>query len=92
MREFRTAKVSDNLYSIAMVFPLGELAPGASKSQLAQLFAGPQEEKVLETLAPGLELDKDYGYLTMLSKPLYWLLDQLHTLIGNWGWAIVSQP
>ena len=89
-REFRTAKVSDNLYSIAMVFPLGELAPGASKSQQAQLFAGPQEEKVLETLAPGLELVKDYGYLTMLSKPLYWLLDQLYKILGNWGWAIVA--
>ena len=89
-REFRTAKVSDNFYSIAMVMPLGEVAPGASKSQQATLFAGPQEEKKLEALAPGLELVKDYGWLTILSKPLYWLLDQLHKLIGNWGWAIVA--
>ena len=89
-REFRTAKVSDNFYSIAMVVPLGEVAPGAAKSQQATLFAGPQEEKKLEALAPGLELVKDYGWLTILSKPLYWLLDQLHKLIGNWGWAIVA--
>jgi len=89
-REFRTAKVSDNLYSIAMVLPLGEVAPGASKAYQATLFAGPQEEKKLEALAPGLELVKDYGWLTILSKPLYWLLDQLHKLIGNWGWAIVA--
>ena len=89
-REFRTAKVSDNFYSIAMVMPLGEVAPGATKSQQATLFAGPQEEKKLEALAPGLELVKDYGWLTILSKPLYWLLDQLHKLIGNWGWAIVA--
>jgi YidC/Oxa1 family membrane protein insertase len=89
-REFRTAKVSNNLYSIAMVVPLGELAPGASKSQAATLFAGPQEEKKLEVLAPGLELVKDYGWLTILSKPLFWLLDQLHQLLGNWGWAIVA--
>jgi len=89
-REFRTAKVSDNLYSIAMVVPLGEVAAGASKSHQAVLFAGPQEEKKLEALAPGLELVKDYGWLTILSKPLFWLLDQLHKAIGNWGWAIVA--
>ncbi len=89
-REFRTAKVSDNFYSIAMVLPLGEVAPGASKEHQATLFAGPQEEKKLEALAPGLELVKDYGWLTILSKPLYWLLDQLHKILGNWGWAIVA--
>ena len=55
-REFRTARVSDNLYSIAMVLPLGEVAPGADKQHEAVLFAGPQEEKKLEALAPGLEL------------------------------------
>ena len=89
-REFRTAKVSNNLYSIAIVLPLGDVAAGASKTLDATLFAGPQEEKKLEALAPGLELVKDYGFLTILSKPLYWLLDQLHTLLGNWGWAIVA--
>jgi YidC/Oxa1 family membrane protein insertase len=89
-REFRTAKVSDNLYSIAMVQQLGEIAPGAAKTHNATLFAGPQEEKKLEALAPGLELVKDYGWLTILSKPLFWLLDKLHQMLGNWGWAIVA--
>ncbi len=89
-REFRTAKVEDNLFSIAMVLPLGEVAPGASKAFDATLFAGPQEENKLAALAPGLELVKDYGMLSVLSKPLFWLLTQLHTFIGNWGWAIVG--
>ena len=89
-REFRTAKVSDNLYSVAMVTPLGTLAPGADKVQEATLYAGPQEEYKLAALAPGLELVKDYGWLTVLSKPLFWLLTHLHNLIGNWGWAIVA--
>ncbi len=89
-REFRTAKVSNNFYSIAMVLPLGDVAAGASKSHTATLFAGPQEEKKLEAMAPGLELVKDYGWLTILSKPLFWLLDQLHQILGNWGWAIVA--
>jgi YidC/Oxa1 family membrane protein insertase len=89
-REFRTQKVSANLYAVQMVLPLGELAPGASKTHEARLFAGPQEEKVLEGLAPGLELVKDYGWFTVLAKPLFWVLDQLHTLLGNWGWSIVA--
>jgi YidC/Oxa1 family membrane protein insertase len=73
-----------------MVLPLGEVAPGATKTHEATLFAGPQEEKQLEALAPGLELVKDYGWFTVLAKPLFWVLDQLHKLIGNWGWAIVA--
>jgi YidC/Oxa1 family membrane protein insertase len=89
-REFRTAKVADNHFTIAMVLPMGSVAPGASKSLDATLFVGPQEEHKLAALAPGLELVKDYGWLTVLSKPLFWLLTQLHTWLGNWGWAIVA--
>ncbi len=89
-REFRTAKVGDNLYSIATVLPLGSVAPGATVAHEARLFAGPQEEKKLAELAPGLELVKDYGWFTVLAKPLFWLLDQLYSVIGNWGWAIVA--
>jgi YidC/Oxa1 family membrane protein insertase len=89
-REFRTAKVADNHYSIAMVVPLGEVAPGASKAFDSRLFVGPQEENKLAALAPGLELVKDYGWFTVLAKPLFWLLDELHSMIGNWGWAIVA--
>jgi YidC/Oxa1 family membrane protein insertase len=89
-REFRTAKVADNHYTIAMVQPLGSVAPGASTTHQSTLFAGPQEENKLAALAPGLDLVKDYGWLTVLSKPLFWLLDKLYGFIGNWGWAIVA--
>jgi YidC/Oxa1 family membrane protein insertase len=89
-REYRVAKVSDNLYSIAMVQTLPSVAPGGALKMQAQLYAGPQEEDKLEALAPGLELVKDYGLLTPLAKPLFWLLTKLHTLTGNWGWAIVA--
>lgn len=94
-REFRTAKVKDpqfamDLFTVAMVEPLGTLAPGASKTSDATLFIGPQEEKKLEALAPGLELVKDYGWFTVLSKPLFWVLDHLHQLLGNWGWSIIG--
>ena len=89
-REFFTRKVDANQYAVGMIVPLGELAPGAAQTLDARLFAGPQEEDKLSQMAPGLELVKDYGWLTILSKPLFWLLTQLHKLIGNWGWAIVG--
>jgi YidC/Oxa1 family membrane protein insertase len=83
-------KVDTNLYSVGMIAPLEAIAPGATKTVETRLFVGPQEEKKLEALYPGLELVKDYGWLTILSKPLYWLLDKLHSFIQNWGWSIVA--
>ena len=89
-RENFVRKVDNNLYAVGMITPLGEVAPGQSKVLENVLFAGPQEEKKLEALAPGLELLKDYGWLAMLAKPLFWLLDQLHKVIQNWGWSIMA--
>jgi YidC/Oxa1 family membrane protein insertase len=81
---------SAHVYSVGMFVPIGEVAAGSSKVIDAQLFAGPQEENKLAALAPGLELVKDYGYFKILAEPLFWLLTQLHKLIGNWGFAIVA--
>jgi YidC/Oxa1 family membrane protein insertase len=89
-RDMFARKVDTNLYSVGMVMPLPALAAGEKISHTSRLFVGPQEEKVLEALYPGLELVKDYGFLTILSKPLYWLLYELFSVIGNWGWAIVA--
>ncbi|ARN23652.1 membrane protein insertase YidC [Piscinibacter gummiphilus] len=89
-REFRTMKEGNNLYSISMVVPLGTIEAGKSKDVGARLFVGPQEENKLSALVPGLELVKDYGYFKVLAEPLFWLLTQLHKLIGNWGWSIVA--
>ncbi len=84
------AGMPDCCYRVTMVTPLDSIAPGASKTVDAVFFAGPQEEKKLEVLGKGLELVKDYGWFTILAKPLYWLLDQLHHFIQNWGWSIVA--
>ncbi len=89
-REYFTGRVAANTYSVGMFVPVGEIAAGATRSFDARLFVGPQEEDKLAALAPGLELVKDYGWFTILAKPLFWLLTQLHKLIGNWGWAIVG--
>ncbi|WBY00055.1 membrane protein insertase YidC [Ramlibacter tataouinensis] len=80
----------DNRYSVGMIAPVEAVAPGASKALEARFFAGPQVEKMLEGIYPGLDLVKDYGMFTILAKPLYWLLDKIHSLIGNWGWAIMG--
>jgi YidC/Oxa1 family membrane protein insertase len=92
-REFFANKVAGTTgqtYAVGMLYTLPELAPGATAAHEDTLFAGPQEENKLAALAPGLELVKDYGIFSILSKPLFWLLDKLHGLIGNWGWAIVA--
>ncbi|KAA0181661.1 membrane protein insertase YidC [Cupriavidus cauae] len=87
---FYVEQIDPNLYRVGVQQPLGEIAPGATVSTDARLFAGPQEEHMLEQIAPGLELVKDYGWLTILAKPLFWLLEKLHGILGNWGWSIIA--
>ncbi len=89
-REIFTKKVDTNLYAIGTLMPLGTIAPGATVSSDTKLYSGPQDENKLETIAPGLELVKDYGMLTIIAKPIFWVMDQLHKVIGNWGWTIIA--
>lgn len=88
-REHFARKLDTNLYSAGMITAVGAIAPGQTKAVDTRLFVGPQAEKVLENIAPGLELVKDYGWLTMLAKPLYWLMEKIHGFVNNWGWSIV---
>lgn len=89
-REFYTRKVDTNLYAVGQIFPLGAVEPGAVRAIDHVLYVGPQEENRIAAVAPGLDLVKDYGWFTILAKPLFWLLDKLNSLLGNWGWAIVG--
>jgi YidC/Oxa1 family membrane protein insertase len=84
------SNMADCCYRATLIAPLEAIKPGETKSVAAIFFAGPQEENKLEALYPGLELVKDYGWLTILAKPLFWLLDQLFNILGNWGWSIVA--
>jgi YidC/Oxa1 family membrane protein insertase len=88
-REFYTRKVDTNLFAVGFKQPLADLAAGASSATTAKLYIGPQDQSILEKVAPGLDLTVDYGWLTPVAKPIYWLLGYLHTLVLNWGWAIV---
>lgn len=89
-RELFMRKVDNNLYAAGLITGLPAIPPGMSQTVESRFFAGPQEEKTLEQIYPGLDLVKDYGWLTILAKPLYWLLDKLHGFIGNWGWSIMA--
>jgi len=88
-REFYARRNADGLYVVGMVLPMQPVAAGATVHADDLLFVGPQEEKKLAALAPGFDLVKDYGWFHILAKPLFWLMDQIHKLIGNWGWSIV---
>lgn len=89
-RSFYAENLNSNLSRVGFKLPLASINPSQSVTQNMQLFAGPQEEFKLEKITPGLELVKDYGWATMLAKPLFWLLSYLHDLLGNWGWAIIA--
>ncbi len=67
-REYFTRKIADNLYSVGALQPLGELAPGATSTVQTRLIAAPQDQRMLEKIAPGLDLAVDYGWLTVVAS------------------------
>ena len=89
-RDLYMQKVRDNLYAVGMRAPMAVVAAGATQTTETRLFIGPQVENNLEALYPGLELVKDYGWLTILAKPMYWVMEKLHGFIRNWGWTIIA--
>ena len=81
---------SNQLYTIRSIEPVGTIAPGEHKVVESRLWVGPQDQKAMSALAPGLELVVDYGWLTIIAKPLFALMTWLHAALGNWGWTIVA--
>ncbi|HRK85342.1 MAG TPA: membrane protein insertase YidC [Alcaligenes faecalis] len=89
-RSNEVLKLGNNLYAVRTLEPVGTIEAGQSKAVDAALWVGPQDQKAMAQLATGLDLVVDYGWLTIISKPLFKLLTWLHALLGNWGWAIVA--
>jgi len=89
-REIFSKKIDDNLFAVGTIQPLGTIAPGASISSDARLYSGPQETVVLEKVAPGLDLVKDYGFLKFIAEPIFTFMELLHKALGNWGWTIIA--
>jgi YidC/Oxa1 family membrane protein insertase len=88
-REFYTKRLSDNLFSIGVVTPSPSVSSGAKVKVGAKLFAGPQTHADLKAAAPGLEYAVDYGWLTVVAEPLFWVLSKIYLLVKNWGVAII---
>jgi len=88
-REFYTKSLGGGLYTVGVILPAGAIAPGASESIATRLYAGPQEQDKLAELAPGLNLTVDYGWLTVIATPLFWVLSAIQKWTGNWGVSII---
>ncbi|MBA1146647.1 membrane protein insertase YidC [Ectothiorhodospiraceae bacterium WFHF3C12] len=86
---FYTRAAANSQYIIGLSSPWQTVQPGGSTVFNEKLFVGPKEQDRLEQVAQGLELTVDYGVLTFISGPLFWLLNLIHGVVGNWGWAIV---
>jgi len=88
-REYYTRKLDGDVYSLGVIKPV-KVAPGSTAAVNVPLYAGPQEQDKLAALAPGLNLVVDYGWLTIIAAPLFWVLKLLHSWLGNWGLAIIG--
>ncbi|WVH09018.1 MAG: Inner membrane protein translocase and chaperone YidC [Fluviibacter phosphoraccumulans EoVTN8] len=87
-REFYTRQVEPGVFAAGVIVPMPAAKDGVS-TLTVPLYAGPHEHKTLEAVAPGFDLVVDYGWLTVLAAPIFWVLQWLDKLIGNWGWSIV---
>ena len=86
---YYTKSPGNDRYIIGSVGGEVVVPKGENGTFSATLFVGPKLQEQLEAIAPGLELAVDYGILTIIAKPLFWLLKVIYDMVGNWGWAII---
>ncbi len=87
---FYTKELKDGRYVIGTYSPSVSVEANSTANFSSQLFAGPKIQPMMEKVATGLELTVDYSVLTFIGKPIYWLLNKIHSFIGNWGVAIIG--
>ena len=90
INQVQTRKDSQGNYIIGFTGAPLQVAAGSQGEVGATLYAGPKVQDKLEALSPGLNLTVDYGFLWFIAQPIFWLLQQIHSLLGNWGWSIVA--
>lgn len=89
--KFYSLKAGSDHYSIGMIEnDVHRIDAGGTDSFQYKMFIGPKDQDVMEAVAPNLHLAVDYGFITLIAEPLFWLLKWLHGLIGNWGWSIIA--
>lgn len=84
-----TFKDPEENYIIKFTGPNISIQPNQKAKVSTTLYAGPKKQDILKALSPGLELTVDYGILWFIAQPIFWLLEMIHGIVGNWGWAIV---
>lgn len=89
LNRYYSRGLDENRYLIGFVGEAAQIAPGAQARLSHRLYLGPKAQDHLDEVAPGLSLTVDYGWLTIIARPLFWVLSLIHDLIGNWGWSIV---
>ncbi len=87
--DFYTKAVDGSRYVVGMRGAVQTVPVGATGDFRTRLYVGPKLPDVLEKIAPNLQLTVDYGVLTIIAEPLFWLLKAFHAILGNWGWAII---
>ncbi len=85
----QTRKDGQGNYIVGLTGPVLSVPAGGHAETGATLYAGPKIQAHLKQLSPGLELTVDYGILWFIAQPIFWLLEHIHTLLGNWGWSII---
>jgi len=88
-REIFLRPIDNGLFAVGVKVPVGQIAGGQTVNVTSQLYVGPQEQDQLRKLAPGLELTVDYGWLRVIAVPLFWVLNEIHGFVHNWGVAII---
>jgi YidC/Oxa1 family membrane protein insertase len=89
VNHFYSKALDGDRFVLGMVSPTITVAPGKSGTLSTRAYIGPKIQDRLEKMAPGLELTIDYGILTFIAKPIFWLLTYIHGLVHNWGWSIM---
>ena len=90
INHFYSKRVDSSRYVLGMVSKTPRVVAAGAQDQFGfTVYAGPKLKNDLESLAPHLELTVDYGYLTIIANPIFWLLHKIHSLVGNWGWSII---
>lgn len=88
-RDYYTTKEDGDMYRAGLKVAVGEIPPGATGRIDMPIYMGPQEQDRLKAAATGLDLVVDYGMFTFIAAPMFWLLRWFHSMVANWGWAIV---
>ena len=81
---------SPERYIIGLQSDTVQVGAGETGKMTTGFFVGPKIQERMKAVAPNLDLTVDYGFLSVIAKPIFWLLQKIHSIVGNWGWAIVG--